>query len=154
MNDKPSTQVAYTVNKSSEKQICEHLCECAESFVPRLETRVNIEDYSSKIRDNAVTFEAWDSGQLVGLTAAYNAQLVMYVTSVSVVRRFQGNGIAKCLLAQCIEYAGWHKCTEISLEVARDNLIATRLYSELGFTAYSKRNVGSVEMQLMILQLV
>jgi ribosomal protein S18 acetylase RimI-like enzyme len=130
--------ITYLLNKASALEITEHLARCDGDFVPPLSGRVVIEDYARQIACNAMRFEAWSGGTLVGLVAVYcndRETRIAYITSVSVLRAWTGNGIAERLTNRCIEYvvaAGFHR---IRLEVASDNIPAIRLYEKCGFVA-------------------
>jgi ribosomal protein S18 acetylase RimI-like enzyme len=106
--------------------------------VPTLSGRVDIETYSRKIASRAARFEAWSGGALVGLVAAYCNDLetgIAYITSVSVLREWTGRGVAANLMKRCVEYARASGMRQLSLEVARDNSPAIKLYEESGFIA-------------------
>jgi ribosomal protein S18 acetylase RimI-like enzyme len=115
---------------------------CNENFIPHLEKRVNIQDYSRKIFEKAVTFEAWSGDTLVGLLAAYfndpNGQTA-HITSVSTIRMYMGKGIASTLINLSINYAREHGFKTILLEVAKANEHAVDLYKKLGFMDFENK---------------
>lgn len=124
-------------NRTTVDEIAEHLRACDGWFVPPLRTRVEIDDYAAKIVARAERFEAWSDDRLVGLLAAYcndPAFKVAFVTSVSVLPGWQGQGVASLLLLACVEHArqGCHE--RIELEVDLRNSAATFLYQKHGFT--------------------
>jgi ribosomal protein S18 acetylase RimI-like enzyme len=129
-------KVDYFLNNATELEIFNHLSACDAEFVEALIERVNIKEYSKKIYNKAIRFEAWAGDTLVGLVAAYcndQTKRMAYITSVSVLIKWQGKGIAAQLIIRCIEHArilGMH-C--ISLEVARGNAPAIGLYEKYGF---------------------
>ena len=128
----------YCSNKASEAEIAEHLARCDSSFMPPLSCRVGIGAYAQKMASMATRFEAWTGGTLIGLVAAYcNDQEngVGYITSVSVLPAWTGNGIAARLMRLCVEHAKACGMRQISLEVATVNANAIRLYQNSGFTA-------------------
>ena len=130
--------VEYRLNSASEAEIAEHLRRCDASFVPPLSERVAIEAYAKKIASTATRFEAWSGGTLVALVASYcndRKNWISYITSVSVLGDRQGTGIAGRLMRQCIEHARALGMREVRLEVARDSLLATKLYERHGFVA-------------------
>ncbi len=145
-----SAAVEYLLNKASEAQIAEHLSRCDADFVPPLSGRVEINDYAQKIASKATRFEAWSGGTLVGLVAAYcndQEKRIAYITSVSVLREWTGKGIAAHLMSQCVEHAKASGMRQISLEVARDNTAAIKLYEENGFVV-GKADASFVSMNL------
>ena len=133
-----NTAVEYLVNKASAAEICAHLSSCDADFVPRLSTRVEMQDYAKKIASRATRFEAWAGDKLVGLMAVYcnnQEQRIAFITSVSVLKIWAGKGIATNLLAQCVEHAKMSGMQQVSLEVAQNNLPAVKLYEKMGFSA-------------------
>lgn len=133
-----TTDTEYALNRAGAADISTHLTRCDADFVPPLSTRVTISDYAGKIARCATRFEAWDSGTLIGLVAAYcNNQDtgIAYITSVSVLPHCSARGIASHLLRQCIEHAKASGMQQLNLEVASNNLRAIRLYTKCGFTA-------------------
>ena len=146
------TAVEYLFNTTSAAEICAHLSSCDADFVPRLSTRVEMQDYAKKIASKATRFEAWDGDKLVGLLAVYcndQEQHIAFITSVSVQKAWTGKGIAECLVGQCIEHAKVSGMRQISLEVASDNVSAIKLYEKIGFVA-SKANTPLVGMILFL----
>jgi ribosomal protein S18 acetylase RimI-like enzyme len=130
--------VVYLTNQGSAAEIAEHLKKCDQDFVPPLSARVHIDEYAKKIVSNAMRFEAWSGATLVGLIATYcndREKRVAYITSVSVVKDWMGQGVAAHLLGECIAYARTSGMEQIRLEVSKDNLAAVRLYEKGGFVA-------------------
>ncbi len=128
--------IEYCVNRATAAEIEQHLLSCDTDFVPPLSDRVAIAAYAQKLADNAIRFEAWDKGVVVGLVAAYcNDALrrAAFVTSVSVMRDWQGKGVARHLVQSCIEQAKKLGFARIELEVNRDNVPAILMYENLGF---------------------
>ncbi len=105
-------------------------------FTPRLSEQVNLVEYVNKVYSNAVLFEVWHENCLVGLIACYANDVVnkkAFITSVIVRPEYHGRGIAKQLLKNCIGYLLEHDFTEVSLEVFQNNMVAQRLYHNVGF---------------------
>lgn len=147
-----SELVEYDLNKASEAQVAEHLLRCDADFVPPLSGRVEIRDYAQKVAGKAMRFEAWSGGTLVGLVAAYcndQEKRIAYLTSVSVLKAWAGKGIAASLMKLCIDYSKTSGMRQISLEVARDNTPAIKLYEKSGFVA-GKVNAPFVTMNLYL----
>jgi ribosomal protein S18 acetylase RimI-like enzyme len=129
------------VDTSSAEQIRSLLLNCDDSFIPRLSDRVEIADYSSKIREKALTFEAWKAETLIGLLAAYfnSSERICYITNLSVLPAFARTGIAKRLLTECLARAKACNMECTSLEVGVDNHRAIGLYSKFGFQVVQHR---------------
>ena len=132
----PKNNIRYLVNAATEQELCAHLKECSVDFNPPLAERVHIEEYSKKLFEKSVLFEAWVGNIIVGLIAAYfNDSLgrCAFITSVSVLKSFTGLGIASELLKMCIAHARQNDYKEINLEVSGASGQAIRLYKKYDF---------------------
>ena len=80
-----SATLEYGTNRGTEAQIVEHLRKCDANFVPALSERVSLDEYARKIVEQAVRFEAWADGELIGLVAAYElfSQREMHLATVT-----------------------------------------------------------------------
>lgn len=133
----------YTEGMASEQEIYSHLMKCNENFIPRLERKVNIKEYSKKIIEKAVTFETYSGDTMVGLVAAYFNDpdgKTGYITDVSTVREYMGKGIASILINLSIDYAKKHGFRTIILEVTKANDHAVNLYKKLGFQEFEDKH--------------
>jgi len=144
----------FKVNASTEKDIRAHLSGCDRRFSPPLSDRVDIGEYSKKLRVNAVTFEAWNGESLVGMLAAYLdvGERSCFITNTSVLAEFSGRGVAARLLAACLERARAEQVETVSLEVSKDSQPAIRLYAKFGFQVVGHRE-GLLTMQCTQLKL-
>lgn len=134
--------VEYRIDTATVDEIAAHLGKSDADFVPPLSDRVVIGDYARKIATLAERFEAWSAGTLIGLVAIYCNDLetrVAHITSVSVLNKWAGKGIASQLMAQCIDHAKAAGMRKIVLEVAKENVPAIRLYEKCGFIAGETR---------------
>jgi ribosomal protein S18 acetylase RimI-like enzyme len=131
-----SGSIEFCSNKADRQQIVEHLRCCDSAFVPRLSDRVEIIDYAQKLCANAQRFEAWTSGRLIGLVAAYcndMARRSAYITNVSVLEEWRGFGVASKLTEQCVSHVDGLGFERLVLEVDSGNGDAIRLYENHGF---------------------
>lgn len=129
----------YKTKTASELEIYSHLKECNDNFYPRLDSRVNLKEYSKKLHDNSVTFEAWADSVLIGLIAAYFNDIENrsgFITNVSIIFDYTQSGIAAELMNMCIRYAKEINIKEIKLEVSKNNFPAIHLYNRFGFINY------------------
>lgn len=131
--DKTSA-ICMTQSKADARQIQQHLTACDTDFIPPLSQRCNVEFYAKKIHEKAVTFEAWDGHELIALVAAY----LMpgnpgFVTSVSVLKRYVGSGLASMLLKKCHQFASERGIHRLRLEVDSQNERAIMLYRKLAY---------------------
>lgn len=128
--------ILYQTKTANVNDICLHLNACDDSFVPALSSRINITEYAQKIFDKAITFEAWNKSELVGLIATYFSQPetgIAFITNVSVCQNNKGKGIASQLLSNCIDYAIKTNYKEIKLEVNSKNTPAITFYKKHHF---------------------
>jgi ribosomal protein S18 acetylase RimI-like enzyme len=128
--------IQYTQNVGDVNQYRNHFAHCEESFIVALASRVNIEEYCTKLVERAVNFEAWEANQLIGMVNAYFNAITetAYITNVSVIIGHQGKGIASILLDKCIKFAAEKQLKIVSLEVATTNTKAQALYKKYGFS--------------------
>lgn len=140
--------ITYTISESNKDELNELLHLCDENFTPKLSQRVNIKDYSEKIFNNAVRFEAWKNKKLIGLIAAYfNQTGLVFITNVCVLSEFSGKGVAAHLLEQCINESLSQKMTMIELEVSEENHRAIRFYEKFKFEKLEIKD-GTIKMAL------
>ena len=128
--------ITFKINSGTFPDILDHLRKCQDTFIPPLGNSVDINKYAEKIIDLAVRFEAWDQNTLIGLLAAYfNDEINKhgFITNVSVEKEYNGRGIAKTLLQNCLEFGRKGKFRKIYLKVNKSNLKAITLYEQLGF---------------------
>ena len=126
----------FKIKTASYEVIIDHLNKCADNFNPPLYTYVNIEEYSRKIYNNAITFESWVNNNLVGLIAAYFNNYdtkAGFITNVSVIKEYQGYGIASQLLSNAIKYGKNNGFISLALEVNINNNSAIKLYKKYSF---------------------
>jgi ribosomal protein S18 acetylase RimI-like enzyme len=145
-------QISYKLNSAKESDILKHLKVCDKQFIPMLSSRINIQDYSAKLIEKAVTFEAWFHEDLVGLIAVYFSNVETgeaFISNVSVVDKFNGRGIAKGMLEECILYAKQNKFHTLILEVNKLNLVALNFYKKNLFEQH-KTTADSLFMKRII----
>lgn len=136
--------ISYKINNSSLEEIKEHLNRCSTLFVPSLDSYVNIDEYSKKIFDKSIRFEAYDNSTLVSIICLYPDN--NFITNVSSLKEYQGSGIVKCLMDNCLNYVGKGK---IILEVNVDNNRAINFYKKYGFQITNEsKNKYSMEITI------
>jgi ribosomal-protein-alanine N-acetyltransferase len=129
--------INYSLNRSNAAEITTHLFQADKNFEPSLSSRVEIQTYARKLYDKAERFEAWLDQDLVGLVATYCNRRdggKTFVSSVSVLPEWQGQGIANHLMRQCIEQLQRSGFSQINLEVNEQSFAALALYRKLGFS--------------------
>ena len=146
----PMTNITYKIKTATAEEIYFHLKECNANFIPPLDEKVDIQEYSKKLVDKSVTFEAWEDRILAGLIAAYlnDAEKKSgFITNVSTLKKYMGKGIASELMTRCIDYSKKHNFKEILLEVSEKNIEAIHLYTKNGFKDIENKN-GMLVMKL------
>lgn len=130
--------IAFAKSSASVEDIARHLSRCGPDFIPPLEERVNLVDYSIKLSSNALTYEAWLASNLVGLVAVYfNLEnRTAFVSSVSVENGCRGHGIATRLIRKAIADASRLRLLSVKLEVNVHSVATIRLYKTEGFSVY------------------
>lgn len=139
--------IEYMVNTASENIILEHLRNCDSDFDPPLSHRVNIKNYARKIKHKAMLFEAWSNNTLIGLVAIYcndKAERTAFVTSVSILKDWMGNGIAMQLMATCLKQMKNSGIKQVDLEVGAENSPAIKLYEKNGFMLGKQKGLFAV----------
>lgn len=136
-----SADVAFRCDTATRADVEAHLAQCDRRFVPPLGERVSIPSYAAKLRERGTTFEAWQSGTLVGLVAAYveEGSQACFVSSVSVVPEMEGRGLATRLMETLAANLRARGVRLVTLEVARDSPAARRLYDRQGFMLVEDR---------------
>lgn len=127
----------FDTNRADAAAIEAHLLACDVQFVPFLSERVDLAAYGTKLASHAARFEAWDGDCLVGLVAGYandSALQDSFVTNVSVLPDWYGQGIGSRLLSAFIEYAREAGFVRVVLSVGVRNERARELYRKNGFT--------------------
>ncbi len=141
-NQMNTETIIYKIKTATGKDVCGHLEKCKEAFTPALDKKVNIAEYSKKIVENSITFEAWANKELAGMIAAYfndKKNYTGFITNVSLISEYAGKGIASRLLENCIRFAKDKGFKEIVLEVNAASLPAIKLYTKNHFKEISSQ---------------
>lgn len=145
-------EIQYKLNAATAKDVAAHLEICSNNFVPPLNNTVIIEAYAEKIAKKSITFEAWNGQELVGMVAAYindAANCTAYITNVSTVNSFSGQGIGKNLLKMCADYALEKGFREIILEVNSQNHTAVKLYEKNNYRLINTKEKMAIMKKLL-----
>jgi len=135
--------VEYKEIRLTEEEIFKYLTENENIFCPSLSSRKHIKDYSKKLHEYAVHFCAFEKGQLVGLVASYfnnNIEKTGFISSVSVIKDYQGAGYATALLMLVINYGIQKNFNSIKLEVKIENVTAIHIFRKTGFNEIARKN--------------
>ncbi|MFZ6643632.1 GNAT family N-acetyltransferase [Undibacterium sp. TC4M20W] len=142
--------IQFSHNQASQQAIAAHLQQCDAAFMPTLSSRLNIDDYASKITKLAQRFEANASAEheLAGLVAMYCNDVQhrrAFITNVSVLPTWQQQGIALALLKQALQFAQARGCLQVELEVNTNNPAAIALYEKIGFVQHAEANMNTAD---------
>jgi ribosomal protein S18 acetylase RimI-like enzyme len=146
------SSIHYREQTASREDIQMHLVACDGQFLPKLSSRVNLHDYSCKLFEQACTFEAWHEQSLAGLIAGYFQDPVDrsgFISNVSVLRDYSGEGLASGLMDRCTEKARKLGLRALRLEVAPANSPAIHLYRKFKFVECGRTSTN-LTMQLML----
>jgi len=138
--------IEYKIGVGSQNEIYLHFLDCDKFFIPKLSEKVNISEYSEKIFNEAINFEAWDNERLIGLVSMYiNEEDTSfgYITNVSIINEYKNRGIASNLLKKCIKYSKDINLNWISLKVDTKNVSAVNLYNKFNFMEEKHKNSSS-----------
>ncbi len=127
--------IEFKYNSATFNDILQHLKSCNNQFVPPLNTRISLEEYSLKIFEKAIKFEIWNNTKLIGLLAAYknDESKTLFITNVSVEENYTGKGFSNNLLEKAIAYCENFELKNIKLEVNKNNTKAISLYNKFNF---------------------
>lgn len=135
-------KILYKKQTANEMDILNHLQRCNTLFQPPLNTYVVLEDYSNKLYEKSITYEAWDNELLIGLAAVYNNTIAneVFLTNLSVEKEYHGFGIAKNLMKLLVETAKKEGFDLVKLEVKQNNLKVFDFHSSNGFVKIGANN--------------
>lgn len=128
----------FSTNRSTVADIDAHLRRCANEFVPPLHERVDVLAYAGKLKEFAVLCEAWENEKLIGLVAGYcndSDNNKSFISNVSVVPEWQGQGMASSLLNEFCYIAAKRGIAMVGLQVNIHNKKAQTVYEDIGFVA-------------------
>jgi GNAT superfamily N-acetyltransferase len=128
--------IKFTIQKSTESNVYNHLSYIDNDFVPRLSNKIDLNSFSKKISNNTIRFEAWHVDKLIALVSAYfnNYEAKTgYINHVGVCKEYRGLGISDTLITNAINYGIDRGFKDLKLEVSKDNLAAVKLYRKYNF---------------------
>jgi ribosomal protein S18 acetylase RimI-like enzyme len=146
-------KIYFRVDTAKYDDLHLHLQECNDDFYPPLNLSVDLAEYSKKLIQNAVIFEAWDNRQLVGCVAVYfndSKKECGYITNVSVLPQYYKRGIGNELFKKCIEYASSNSFNHMELKVNEQNIGAIKLYDKHNFEKIGEAKDEIIQMHLKI----
>lgn len=141
--------VRLTSNESNSDEVLRHLRAADAEFMPPLSQRVELREYADKLCEQAERDEAWSGTELVALVATYcnDRKRGAYISNVSVLRAFRGQGLGDALVRQAMERAREKRLPMITLHLHADNRAALALYQRHRF-AIGAREGDQLKMYL------
>ncbi len=110
------------------------LMEVDRDFPTSLSEKVNIQDYATKLADNAIISAIFEDNQIVGMSAVYcnnKENGYAYIPLVAVHPKMRGKKLSKTLIQSVISIATERKFRKIGIHT--ENPIAQKLYESYGF---------------------
>jgi ribosomal protein S18 acetylase RimI-like enzyme len=138
------------IRQLKETEIYSYLLENDQIFAPPLSTRLELKNYALKLKKFAIHFCAFQNETLVGLLACYfndPTTKIAFISTVSIIKEFQGKGLANRLLTTIKKYSINNGFNQIRLKVHISNRPAIKVYSANGFLEVS-RKMDWIEMAL------
>ncbi|MGO2169059.1 GNAT family N-acetyltransferase [Pseudoalteromonas sp. AOP31-A2-14] len=126
-------------------------------FYPSLSSRVNLEQYTSKLLEKGRVFGVYKENKLIGAVAIYMNDVdnkVSYCPFIAVLPDFRAQGISLLLIESAIAELKRQEFKKLSLTVRADSP-ASKLYKKVGFVIiknfnYDKTDIQGYEMELTI----
>ena len=145
--------INYKVKSVNYTDILVYLESCNKSFTPALESKVNLKNFSKKILNHAITFEAWEGELLLGMVSVYYNSYTKegFINHVCILNKYREKGIAGKLLAMCFDDVEKQNISAIVLEVSIDNITAISLYKAHGFCEF--KSYGDVMRMKKVLRI-
>lgn len=126
------------------EQIREFFYQTDTEFDLPLSQKVDIEEYTFKLFQNAEFFVCYDEDRIVGMICCYlNRPPEAYISHVCVSADYQGRGIFNELFIHLKKCCTERFINKITLEVNHSNLKAQHIYQKLGFIVNSTTNHSS-----------
>lgn len=107
-----------------------------EIFFEQMQSRLDITKFSEKIYHNAAQYWVFNNEKKIGFMAVYfnhPTREFGYITTISIIKEFQGIGLGKRLLEEAISHASENGFKKIRLQVHSNNIKAQNLYTKNGF---------------------
>ena len=69
--------IDFKIQKSKLEDIYNHLVDIDTDIIPKLSSSVDLQEFSKKIFDNTIRFEAWSADKLIGLISLPHCYLIL-----------------------------------------------------------------------------
>jgi ribosomal protein S18 acetylase RimI-like enzyme len=128
--------LVFGIGGLSVKELCRFFANCDNQFSPLLSSRVRLVKYSEKLVLNSIIIHAKENNKIIGLIAFYANESSLdyaYISLICVLKGYEGKGIGKRLIDECILHINKKGFKSIKLEVNNDNQNAISFYTKIGF---------------------
>jgi ribosomal protein S18 acetylase RimI-like enzyme len=122
--------------KASTNDIKSYLINNDKIFFEPMQSRLDICKFSEKIYHNAAQYWVFNDEKKIGFMAVYfnhPTKEFGYITTISIIKEFQGIGLGKRLLEKAKSHASENGFKKIRLQVHSNNITAQNLYAKFGF---------------------
>lgn len=109
-----------------------------DSFVPSLDTQVDLIKYSKKISQKGEVIFLIRNNQIIGMTALYLNNKNCFITSFGIHKKYFGQGLSDFFMEKTFEILKENLIENIKLEVHRVNTRAIKFYKRKGFKIVSQ----------------
>lgn len=130
-------------NEKCLEQLKNLLYKMEQFFVPSLSSKVNINDYSMKLINNADNFLLLNKQNEIGLLSMYTNNYLKneaYISSIVLMPKHHGKSLSQYLIEFGCEYAFSVGMKTIKLEVSKANGRALAFYIKNKFTIIKEEN--------------
>lgn len=137
--------IDFKMQKSKVEDIYTHLLNIDTDIIPKLSSSVNLEEFSKKVFDNTIRFEAWHTDKLIGLISVYYNDFdtrIGFINHVGVLREYRGFRISDTLLTSAVRYGSDKGFKSLKLEVSEESNAAKQLYVKHGFKVEKINNTA------------
>jgi RimJ/RimL family protein N-acetyltransferase len=144
--------IEYKIKTAAKNDILMHLEEVDDLFKPKLSSSINLEEFSDKIFNKCITFEAWNNNKLIGLLSGYyndQSTLIAFWNHWAVNASYHGIQCGIRILKEALNYGKEMKFKEINLEVNKNNTKVIEIYSKSGAVKF-KENDTSIFMKYIL----
>ena len=130
----------WRIGRGYSLRIRDFLIDIDSIMVPRLSDRVDINDYSKKLAENADTLFVVYHMEDVASCSVYCNSEVAYISSIAVKKEFQNCGIGYLMMSEIKKHVKEKKISSIRLHVHKKNDKAISLYKKNSFKIIDQEN--------------
>lgn len=130
-------------------RIREFLTEVDSIMIPQLSNRVDINDYSQKLAENADNLFAVYHMKDIANCAVYCNREVAYISSIAVKEKYQNRGIGNLMMLEIKKHVRDKNICSIRLKVHKGNDTAISYYVKNGFKKIDQEN-DWIDMEMMV----